>query len=58
MDLAGEIGAHQIYEGQLAVLRGTEAGDKIQEMADQAREVVHANGMPIHASGAQAHADV
>ncbi|MCZ6605226.1 MAG: demethoxyubiquinone hydroxylase family protein [Alphaproteobacteria bacterium] len=34
VDHAGEFGAVRIYEGQLAVLRGTAAGDKIQEMAD------------------------
>jgi ubiquinone biosynthesis monooxygenase Coq7 len=35
VDHAGEYGAVRIYEGQLAVLRGTDAGDAIEEMAAQ-----------------------
>ena len=38
VDHAGEFGAVRIYEGQLAVLRGTEAGDAIEHMAAQERE--------------------
>ena len=33
VDHAGEYGAARIYDGQLAILAGTEAGDKIAEMA-------------------------
>lgn len=35
VDHAGEIGARQIYAGQLAVFRGTPIGKVIKEMADQ-----------------------
>tara|TARA_B100000676_G_scaffold187353_1_gene184253 strand:+ start:2945 stop:3511 length:567 start_codon:yes stop_codon:yes gene_type:complete len=35
VDHAGEYGAKRIYDGQLAVLRGTPAGKVIQHMADQ-----------------------
>lgn len=41
VDHAGELGARQIYAGQLAVFRGTPVGEVIQEMADQ--EVKHLN---------------
>src|SRR5690606_4034100 len=37
VDHAGEYGAVRIYEGQLAVLRGTPAEVAIREMADQER---------------------
>lgn len=37
VDHAGEHGAVRIYEGQLAVLAGTEAEGTIREMADQER---------------------
>ena len=37
VDHAGEHGAVRIYEGQLAVLRGTEAEAPIREMAEQER---------------------
>lgn len=39
VDHAGELGARQIYAGQLAVFRGTPVGSVIQHMADQ--EVKH-----------------
>ena len=35
VDHAGEYGAKRIYDGQLAVLDGTEAGDVIRRMAEQ-----------------------
>lgn len=35
VDHAGEVGARQIYAGQLAVFRGSRIGDIIKEMADQ-----------------------
>lgn len=35
IDHAGEIGARQIYAGQLAVFHGTPVGQVIREMADQ-----------------------
>ncbi|MGY8998265.1 MAG: demethoxyubiquinone hydroxylase family protein [Alphaproteobacteria bacterium] len=35
VDQAGEYGAKRIYDGQLAVLGGTPAGDIIADMADQ-----------------------
>ncbi|CAN8067446.1 unnamed protein product [Agarophyton chilense] len=35
VDHAGEIGARQIYAGQLAVFRNTPVGNVIKEMADQ-----------------------
>ncbi len=37
VDHAGEYGAVRIYEGQLAVLGRTPAGDAIREMADSER---------------------
>lgn len=37
VDQAGEFGATRIYEGQLAVLGGREAGDEIGHMAEQER---------------------
>lgn len=37
VDHAGEYGAARIYDGQLAVLGGTAAGDAIKEMAEQER---------------------
>jgi ubiquinone biosynthesis monooxygenase Coq7 len=38
VDQAGEYGAVRIYEGQLAVLRGTPAGDEIEAMLAQEHE--------------------
>lgn len=38
VDHAGEIGARQIYAGQLAVFRGTPVGSVISEMADQEKK--------------------
>ncbi len=38
VDQAGEYGAQRIYAGQLAVLRDTEAGESIREMAAKERE--------------------
>ena len=38
VDHAGEYGAKRIYEGQLAVLGGTQAGDVIRGMADNEAE--------------------
>ncbi len=38
VDHAGEYGAVRIYEGQLAILGDTEAGDVIRKMAEQERE--------------------
>jgi ubiquinone biosynthesis monooxygenase Coq7 len=42
VDQAGEFGAVRIYEGQLAVLAGTDAGRVIEEMAAQEREHLEA----------------
>ncbi len=42
VDHAGEYGAVRIYEGQLAVLKGTDAETPIREMAEQ--EQRHLNG--------------
>jgi len=42
VDQAGEYGAVRIYEGQLAVLGRTEAGQAIQGMADKEREHLQA----------------
>lgn len=39
VDHAGEYGARRIYEGQLAILKGTKSEPIIQEMKDQ--ELVH-----------------
>lgn len=39
VDHAGELGARQIYAGQLAVFRGTAVGNVIQHMSDQ--EIKH-----------------
>ena len=38
VDQAGEYGARRIYEGQLAVLDGTPAGEKIRHMYEQELE--------------------
>lgn len=38
VDHAGEVGARQIYAGQLAVFRGTPVGEVIHEMAEQERK--------------------
>ena len=38
VDHAGEYGAARIYEGQLAVLKGTKSGNEIQKMLDQEKK--------------------
>lgn len=38
VDHAGEYGAVRIYQGQMAVLGGTAAGEVVREMADKERE--------------------
>ncbi|MFQ5763808.1 MAG: demethoxyubiquinone hydroxylase family protein [Rhodospirillales bacterium] len=42
VDQAGEYGAVRIYEGQLAVLGGTDSGPVIEEMAEQERRHLEA----------------
>ncbi len=42
VDHAGEYGAARIYEGQLAVLKGTKAGKKIKKMLNQEKKHLEA----------------
>jgi ubiquinone biosynthesis monooxygenase Coq7 len=51
VDHAGEYGAKRIYQGQLAVLRGTKHEDTIRHMQEQ--EQVHLDTFSGHIAGAR-----